>query len=518
MDFVPSTYAISYLRYSSRKQSKNSSYARQLADTESYCKEQGLTLVERLEDLGISAWDGSNLDDTAALGGLLQRLDTGKVPRGSVLICENLDRLSRANILDALQLFIGILKKGIDIVTTMDGMRYSEQSVRENISQLIISITILARGSNESEVKSNRVRQYHVIRRQKIRNGQFSKFACPSWITHDGNAWKLIESNAKTVKLIFELYCAGHGAYSLVKELNRRGIKPFTKTGRWTAIFIHELITNPAAIGTFALLEPPVKNYYPAAVDENLYYRAQGIRESNRKHAGRRGTKEINLFGGLLKCHRCGSSYVKYQCRNRDGTQYRALVCSGAKVGKCKYEFLNWNVFVWSFDQIFCSQEFGKFIMQLGSELRPDNSDAIQGKLVEVNANIRRVAGILARTDSTELETQLSLLEDERKLLDKQLTAELVRVNSQTNPDKQWAKFVNQIGDDYDKPEFRLQLRAFMRKAISKIICKSTGYIVYFHQTNDSLAVEVSRDGYSVDYGGGVVLGATYAELNEWLS
>ncbi|HEY2328878.1 MAG TPA: recombinase family protein [Verrucomicrobiae bacterium] len=115
--------AISYLRFSSRKQSTNDSYRRQIEAAEKFCKENNLVLSERLEDLGISAWKGKNLSDESALGGFLKLVEAGKVPKFTVLICENLDRLSRANILDALSLFTSILKSGVEIVTSMDGCK-----------------------------------------------------------------------------------------------------------------------------------------------------------------------------------------------------------------------------------------------------------------------------------------------------------------------------------------------------------------------------------------------------------
>jgi DNA invertase Pin-like site-specific DNA recombinase len=77
--------AISYLRFSSRKQSLNDSYRRQIEATEKFCKANNLILSERLEDLGISAWKGKNLSDESALGGFLKLVEADKVPKSTVL-------------------------------------------------------------------------------------------------------------------------------------------------------------------------------------------------------------------------------------------------------------------------------------------------------------------------------------------------------------------------------------------------------------------------------------------------
>jgi hypothetical protein len=77
--------AISYLRFSSPKQASNDSYRRQIEATEKFCKENGLALSNRLEDLGVSAWSGKNLGDDAALGSFLKLVEAGKIPKGTCL-------------------------------------------------------------------------------------------------------------------------------------------------------------------------------------------------------------------------------------------------------------------------------------------------------------------------------------------------------------------------------------------------------------------------------------------------
>jgi DNA invertase Pin-like site-specific DNA recombinase len=51
--------AISYLRFSSAKQRKGASYARQIEATENYCRDNGLTLIDQLEDKAMSGWKGA---------------------------------------------------------------------------------------------------------------------------------------------------------------------------------------------------------------------------------------------------------------------------------------------------------------------------------------------------------------------------------------------------------------------------------------------------------------------------
>src|SRR5262249_2250373 len=161
--------------------------------------------------------------------------------------------------------------------------------------------------------------------------------------------------------------------------------------------------------------DPPRKDYYPRAITDDLYYKALAQRASNRNHKGKRGTKEINLFGGICKCHKCGGNMVKYWCKNKNGVKYEAIVCARSKISQCRpAEFTNWRKFQQSFKNVFCSKHFESFVKD-SSEPAQDRTGELKGKLIEVTNNIQRVVGILARIPSPALENELSNLETDRK-------------------------------------------------------------------------------------------------------
>ena len=92
----------SYRRFSSGKQAQGHSLDRQSSMARAWCVERGLTLDESLSiaDLGVSAFSGKNAVD-GALSGFLAAAKSGKIPPGSILLLESLDRLSRSAISDA---------------------------------------------------------------------------------------------------------------------------------------------------------------------------------------------------------------------------------------------------------------------------------------------------------------------------------------------------------------------------------------------------------------------------------
>jgi DNA invertase Pin-like site-specific DNA recombinase len=135
--------AISYIRYSSPKQTSGDSIRRQTAATESFCLRNNLTLTDkyRLKDAGVSAFRGANLEPTAALGQFLKQVEAGQIPVGTTLICESLDRLSREKVRKALTLFLNLIDHGIEIVCLADNERkYTAKSVDDNSIDLITSI------------------------------------------------------------------------------------------------------------------------------------------------------------------------------------------------------------------------------------------------------------------------------------------------------------------------------------------------------------------------------------------
>ncbi|SHO22284.1 Putative uncharacterized protein, partial [Moritella viscosa] len=101
--------AYSYIRYSSPQQAKGDSFRRQLATTQAYCDKHGFKLDEELslyKELGVSGFSG----DQENLKRFISDCVSGKIEKGSLLIVENLDRLSRQKINIAMRQFLHLLE------------------------------------------------------------------------------------------------------------------------------------------------------------------------------------------------------------------------------------------------------------------------------------------------------------------------------------------------------------------------------------------------------------------------
>ena len=149
--------AYSYIRMSTDLQVKGEVVAVSWK-IQAYAAQHGLRLASgaQLEDIGISAFKGANLKG-GALGKFLEAVSAGRIERGSYLLVELLDRISRQDVRKSLSLFLKIIDAGISIVTLGDGRIYTPDKTDE--IDLISSLIIMSRAHEESVIKSQRVRR-----------------------------------------------------------------------------------------------------------------------------------------------------------------------------------------------------------------------------------------------------------------------------------------------------------------------------------------------------------------------
>src|SRR5262245_39687426 len=104
--------AFSYARFSDKHQGKGRSMPRQDERVRAYCERRNWALDERLfRDPGISAFTGAN-SRRGDLAEFLRLVEDGRVPQGSVLIIENVDRFSRLEPDEATALFMSVVNAG----------------------------------------------------------------------------------------------------------------------------------------------------------------------------------------------------------------------------------------------------------------------------------------------------------------------------------------------------------------------------------------------------------------------
>jgi len=386
--------AISYIRFSSLEQSKGDSYRRQMALTQAYCEKNNLTLIDEQADKGISAFKGANLDD-GALGEIIRRAEKGAYSKGTVLIVESLDRISRQDINTALRLFLGILGNGLDIVTLSDGeKRYRNGNI--DPMDLMLSIFILSRAHEESATKSKRISASWSNKREQARStGKPMTTICPSWLEFVDGKYKINEDRAKYIRLIFELSLEFNmGSQAIATELNNGGVKPWgisskrNKTGLWSKSYITKILQNPAVYGCYQPCKKfngqriasgeALNDYYPAVIDKFTFDQNKS-KQSKRKiiDVGRAASiVDYNIYRGITFCSNCGKP-LQMTSKIAKGVGYRYMICSG----KCGMKPARFDKFERLILDFIPNVDLASISSSIGEQLK--RNQAREGQIIE---------------------------------------------------------------------------------------------------------------------------------------
>jgi hypothetical protein len=142
--------AYSYTRFSSEKQSKGDSIRRQKDLVAQFIErnpelELELDTTLHLSDEGLSAYKGV-AQTKGSLGVFIRLVEDGKIEKGSYLLVESLDRLSRQTPRQALNQLNTLADEGIVLVTLSDGKMYTKESLDgDGGMSLIFAIMLMAR-------------------------------------------------------------------------------------------------------------------------------------------------------------------------------------------------------------------------------------------------------------------------------------------------------------------------------------------------------------------------------------
>lgn len=355
----PLPRAYSYLRFSTPEQQKGDSYRRQMDMAAVYAERNGLLLDAELtfHDVGISGFRGQNVE-TGRLGYFLEAVRSGLVPQGSLLLVEQLDRISRLSARRALRVLEDILELGVSVVTLNDGRTYTAASLDTDQVNLLIAILTFMRANEESATKARRVKAAWENKRANIGTTPLTS-KVPAWLklNRSTGARELIAERAEVVRRIFEMTAEGWGQHRIAEQFNREGLATWGRSAHWHRSYIAKILASPAVVGTFApgtveydgnkrrrtKLEP-IEGYFPPAVPLELWKEVQALRSSERGVArGRHAHKPIsNILAGLAVCPECGGTATRV---NKGAKSVPSLVCAKAKAGAgCVYKSVRYEL------------------------------------------------------------------------------------------------------------------------------------------------------------------------------
>jgi DNA invertase Pin-like site-specific DNA recombinase len=354
--------AFSYMRFSTLEQGKGDSLNRQTTMAREWSEKHGVPLDTdlNLTDKGVSAYRGANAE-TGALGAFLDTVKAGAIPRGSWLLVESLDRISRQVVRKAARTIEDIVDAGSTVVDLSDGAReYSAEALDSDPTLFLMMALRFMRSNEESTLKGSRVAAEYRNKRKSFAGDQaldkpYTR-RLPAWMRwcDETKAYAIIEERGALVREMFELTDAGWGQHRIARAFNARGLETWG-AGGWKAMYWHrsyvrKILSNRAAIGVFTphlstkdpltrrrtrTALPTIDHRLPAAVDRELFERVSSRLETTAARGRNSSREPRSIFAGVLKCQYCDGTVTRV---TKGKHVYLVCAAANARGGKCKYE------------------------------------------------------------------------------------------------------------------------------------------------------------------------------------
>lgn len=398
--------AYSYQRFSSEIQGQGDSIRRQNESAISYAIQHNLKLDESttIKDLGVSAYKNKNMESN--LGTFIKAIEDKKIPTPCHLLLESLDRYSRRPAIESLlSLYTQLVNKDVTVHIVKSGHVIDKASLLNPIS-IIIPLMEFSRSHEESKTKSIRIRASWNKKQQNASiNNPLTK-KCPGWIDVINDKYVINKEHAKTVKLIINMGLDGYGATAIARHLNQNNIPTMTKrkrkhANRWDNGMTRHYLSDKSLIGfhQFTTLDDNTGKrvnagdeikLYPAIIDENTYYKLQGIIAKRSKNTrGREGKNIANLFGQMMTDYD-DKSVIKIQQKgkNENVLMTSSSSISGASDSKSfQYEVFEQSLMTWLSDMridiVKNNNSEATDIDSIESQIEINNN-----KLIEINKGI----------------------------------------------------------------------------------------------------------------------------------
>ena len=321
--------AYSYMRFSTLEQAKGDSLERQSRMAREWSVQHDVPLDTELDltDKGISAFLGANAE-TGALGAFLFAVSMGSVPRGSWLLVESLDRISRENAWRAVSTIQSIVNAGVTVVDLSDGGReYSADMLSKDMTLFIMMVLRFSRANEESALKGSRVAAAFLSKRKSFAGSQalaepYTR-RLPAWLRWDDEtkAYVIIEKRGALVREMFERSDEGWGQHRIARDFNARELETWG-AGGWKAMYWHrsyvrKILSNRAVIGVFTphlstkdpltrrrtrTAQATIDHRLPAVVDRELFERVNSRLETTAARGRNSSREPRSIFAGVLKC------------------------------------------------------------------------------------------------------------------------------------------------------------------------------------------------------------------------
>ena len=279
---------------------------------------------------------GTKKEKRPGLMRLLLECEEGKI---DLVLTKSISRFAR-NTVDCLEM-----------VRMLSSYKVAIFFERENINtlamedELILSV-LGSLAENESYSISENIR-WGV--RNRFIKGTYRQAIAPYGYRLEEGKLKIDEETAPVVRLIFDKYCTGKGVYTIMKELNEKGI-PGPKKKPWICDTVSGILKNERYMGDTIYQKTFTDNNlvrhknhgdcdqyhhqgtHEAIINEEQFTRVQNIMSQRKKErridSEEHDNKKKYVMTKRLICGECGSNMRRIKIQGRTSGTYIAWGCA----------------------------------------------------------------------------------------------------------------------------------------------------------------------------------------------
>lgn len=395
-------FAVSYARVSSRNQEDNASLESQLAANRRWAEANNFQIVREVREV----YSGFYLFDRPLLNEIRKEIKQNKY---QALIVYDVDRLTRN------MSHLGVLLTECERYNTRL-IFVSGDFENSPDGKLLLSIKSYLAEAERVKITERTTRG----RRAKAESGTLSykRKLFGYGLDEDGKRY-VLESEAATVRRIYESFLSGQSLRQIAAALNDDGIGT-ARSKIWFPRSVQIVLNNPAYAGrTFVFREKEVSRFVegerrvqrvyrdekdrielegmtPAIVSEDDFLAAQKLLQTNRKHKRGKATHDF-LLRGFIRC-RCGRLYSPHRGKSSPryvctSSQLKTINCKTPSLNADKTESIVWKEVL----KILKSEK--KLASYLEKRGRPQDVKPDDGKVLRLEREIERLVSRMATID-----------------------------------------------------------------------------------------------------------------------
>lgn len=446
--------------------------------------------VEVYADEGISGTQAFKRENFMRM---IKDAEAGKI---DLILTKSISRFAR-NTLDTLNYVRLLRANNIPVVFEEENINTMDMS-----GELLLTV-LSSVAQQESQTISSHIRLGYKMKRER---GELVGFNSCFGYRYDSkkNEMKIIETEAKVVRMIFDLYLKGYGSSSIANTLT--DLKILTPTGKeqWSYTTVSQILKNEKYAGDVMQGKSYVvdslthkrkvnngeedkyfiKDHHEPIIDRDIFDSVQQLLKSKTDssvYKGRKPGSTKSILSGRLRCGYCGKVYSKRNGGTADITKHHWCCITsikGAKTycpdSKSLPEIVIRNTFMEAFGLL--SNQNGlilnDFIDNLDESNRQDTPEAIINRL---------------ESEKQELKNKISKLIDlyveggiEKDILDKKqgtIEIKVSEINSQideirkVNPDtNKYENTINKIKRELKSRESSIQEKEFDPDLFDKLV------------------------------------------------